>query len=101
MQPPLPATLPAPFTDAHLPLPDRRVGKVRVSYGLPDNERLFITTDRLSAFDRVVAAAGSEVHPDESNIRGTNRSLEDLRKDADAVVQMCKRICDALASAAE
>ncbi|CAB4893487.1 unannotated protein [freshwater metagenome] len=56
MQPPLPATLPAPFTDAHLPLPDRRVGKVRVSYGLPDNERLFITTDRLSAFDRVVAA---------------------------------------------
>ncbi len=37
-----------------LPLPDRREGKVRVSYQLPDNQRLFITTDRLSAFDRVL-----------------------------------------------
>jgi phosphoribosylaminoimidazole-succinocarboxamide synthase len=37
-----------------LPLPDRRDGKVRVSYALPDNRRLFITTDRLSAFDRVL-----------------------------------------------
>ncbi|HEY4333229.1 MAG TPA: phosphoribosylaminoimidazolesuccinocarboxamide synthase [Ilumatobacteraceae bacterium] len=47
---------PAPFTDIELDLPDRRVGKVRVSYALPDDERLFITTDRLSAFDRIVAA---------------------------------------------
>src|ERR1700741_664325 len=47
---------PAPFTDIHLDLPDRRVGKVRVSYELPDDERLFVTTDRLSAFDRIVAA---------------------------------------------
>ena len=45
-----------PFTDVTLPLEDRRVGKVRVSYALPDHERLLITTDRLSAFDRVVAA---------------------------------------------
>lgn len=50
------STLPAPFTDVHLDLPDRRVGKVRVSYALADDERLFVTTDRLSAFDRVVAA---------------------------------------------
>ena len=48
-----------PFVDIDLPLPDRRDGKVRVSYGLPDDEvggrRLFVTTDRLSAFDRVIA----------------------------------------------
>ena len=48
--------LPTPFTDIDLDLADRRVGKVRISYALPDHERLFITTDRLSAFDRVVAA---------------------------------------------
>jgi phosphoribosylaminoimidazole-succinocarboxamide synthase len=35
--------------------PDRREGKVRVSYALPGRRRLFVTTDRLSAFDRVVA----------------------------------------------
>lgn len=51
---------PQPFLDIHLPLPDRRSGKVRVSYRLPDGpdgegRRLFITTDRLSAFDRVIA----------------------------------------------
>jgi phosphoribosylaminoimidazole-succinocarboxamide synthase len=39
-----------------LPLPDRKVGKVRVAYALPKNQRLFITTDRLSAFDQIVAA---------------------------------------------
>lgn len=48
--------LPEPFTDIALDLPDRRVGKVRVSYQLPEEERLFVTTDRLSAFDRIVAA---------------------------------------------
>ncbi len=52
--PTLPATRPAPFTDVHLDLPDRRVGKVRVSYALADHQRLFITTDRLSAFDRII-----------------------------------------------
>jgi phosphoribosylaminoimidazole-succinocarboxamide synthase len=44
-----------PFTEIDLPLPDPRVGKVRVSYALPGNRRLFVTTDRLSAFDRVIA----------------------------------------------
>jgi phosphoribosylaminoimidazole-succinocarboxamide synthase len=43
-----------PFTDIHLPLPDERTGKVRVSYALPGDRRLFITTDRLSAFDRII-----------------------------------------------
>lgn len=44
------------LTDIELPLPNRRVGKVRISYDLPEAQRLFITTDRLSAFDRLVAA---------------------------------------------
>ena len=44
-----------PCTDISLPLPGRTVGKVRVAYALPNNERLFITTDRLSAFDQIVA----------------------------------------------
>lgn len=43
------------FTDLDLPLPGRVAGKVRVSYALPDDRRLFITTDRLSAFDRHIA----------------------------------------------
>jgi phosphoribosylaminoimidazole-succinocarboxamide synthase len=48
------------FCDIHLPLEDRREGKVRVSYriapaadGTP--RRLFVTTDRVSAFDRIIA----------------------------------------------
>lgn len=40
--------------DIALPLPDRRTGKVRVSYEWSPTERLFVTTDRLSAFDRVI-----------------------------------------------
>ena len=48
-----------PFLDVDLPLPDRRDGKVRISYALPadahGDRRLFVTTDRLSAFDRVIA----------------------------------------------
>ncbi len=44
-----------PFVDVDLPLPDRRVGKVRVSYALGDQHRLFVTTDRLSAFDRIIS----------------------------------------------
>lgn len=47
--------LPDPFVEVDLPLPGRRVGKVRVSYDLPGGRRLFVTTDRLSAFDRIVA----------------------------------------------
>jgi phosphoribosylaminoimidazole-succinocarboxamide synthase len=47
--------LPDPLLDIELPLPDARVGKVRVSYSLPGHRRLFVTTDRLSAFDRIIA----------------------------------------------
>lgn len=52
--------VPEPFTHLDLPLPDRREGKVRISWALgpvaggPDR-RLIVTTDRLSVFDRVVA----------------------------------------------
>jgi phosphoribosylaminoimidazole-succinocarboxamide synthase len=42
--------------DIDLPLGDRRDGKVRVSFALPDGNRLFVTTDRLSAFDRIIAS---------------------------------------------
>jgi len=44
-----------PFLDIDLALDDRRDGKVRISYAYPHGQRLFITTDRLSAFDRVIA----------------------------------------------
>jgi phosphoribosylaminoimidazole-succinocarboxamide synthase len=47
------------FTALDLPLADRREGKVRISWALPRDaggeRRLFVTTDRLSAFDRVLA----------------------------------------------
>lgn len=49
---------PTPLTDIDLPLGDRREGKVRVSYALGGDrqgQRLFVTTDRLSAFDRIIA----------------------------------------------
>lgn len=53
-------TAPEPFTRLDLPLPDRREGKVRISWALDPLEggperRLLVTTDRLSVFDRVVA----------------------------------------------
>jgi len=44
-----------PFTEIDLPLPDRRDGKVRTSWAIGDDRRLIVTTDRLSAFDRVLA----------------------------------------------
>jgi phosphoribosylaminoimidazole-succinocarboxamide synthase len=44
-----------PFTDVDLPLPDRRDGKVRTSWACGEDRRLIVTTDRLSAFDRVLA----------------------------------------------
>lgn len=44
-----------PFTEIDLPLPDRRDGKVRSSWACGDGRRLLVTTDRLSAFDRVLA----------------------------------------------
>ena len=43
------------LADINLDLPNRREGKVRISYGLVGGKRLFITTDRLSAFDQLVA----------------------------------------------
>jgi phosphoribosylaminoimidazole-succinocarboxamide synthase len=48
----------SPFVDIELPLADRREGKVRVSYRLEGAvpASLFVTTDRLSAFDRNIAA---------------------------------------------
>ncbi|HWL43163.1 MAG TPA: phosphoribosylaminoimidazolesuccinocarboxamide synthase [Ilumatobacter sp.] len=44
-----------PFVEVDVTLPDRRDGKVRSSWALPDHRRLIVTTDRLSAFDRVLA----------------------------------------------
>lgn len=44
-----------PLRDLQLDLPDRREGKVRISWALSQHRRLIVTTDRLSAFDRVVA----------------------------------------------
>ncbi len=46
-------SMPEPFMDVDLDLPGRRDGKVRVSYEFGEH-RLFVTTDRLSAFDRVI-----------------------------------------------
>jgi phosphoribosylaminoimidazole-succinocarboxamide synthase len=51
-----PDLLNSALIETHLPLPGRQTGKVRDWYGLPDGRRLIVTTDRLSAFDRVLAA---------------------------------------------
>ncbi len=44
------------FDQTDLPLPGKQSGKVRDWYPYAEAERLIITTDRLSAFDRVLAA---------------------------------------------
>lgn len=44
-----------PFIEIDLPLPDRSDGKVRASWPCGPDRRLIVTTDRLSAFDRVLA----------------------------------------------
>lgn len=49
------ALLPQALADTQLPLPGKRQGKVRDSYALPGGRRLLVTTDRLSAFDRILA----------------------------------------------
>lgn len=49
------ALLPRAFDDTDLPLPGKGAGKVREWYRLPGGRRLIVTTDRLSAFDRVLA----------------------------------------------
>jgi len=46
--------LPLTLTETHLPLDQRLQGKVRDAYPLPGGQRLLITTDRLSAFDRIL-----------------------------------------------
>ena len=47
--------LPQALDATTLPLPGRTSGKVRDWYDLPDGKRLLVTTDRLSAFDRILA----------------------------------------------
>ena len=47
--------IPQALGDTNLPLPGKQSGKVRDWYDLSDETRLIITTDRLSAFDRVLA----------------------------------------------
>lgn len=42
------------FTKCDLPLGKVQRGKVRDSYVLPTTQRLLVTTDRLSAFDRII-----------------------------------------------
>lgn len=48
--------LPNALKETNLPLPNKTSGKVRDWYDLPDGKRLIVTTDRLSAFDRILAA---------------------------------------------
>jgi phosphoribosylaminoimidazole-succinocarboxamide synthase len=47
--------LPLALEETHLPLPGRQAGKVRDWYELQHGHRLLVTTDRLSAFDRILA----------------------------------------------
>lgn len=46
--------LPQAFSETYLPLTGKHQGKVRDSYALNEHRRLLITTDRLSAFDKVL-----------------------------------------------
>ncbi|MFH1375243.1 MAG: phosphoribosylaminoimidazolesuccinocarboxamide synthase [Patescibacteria group bacterium] len=49
--------IPNVLTEAHFPeLPNYYKGKVRENYDLPDGKRILISTDRQSAFDKVLAA---------------------------------------------
>ncbi len=47
--------IPEALDETNLPLSGRQSGKVRDWYDLPSGQRLIVTTDRLSAFDRVLA----------------------------------------------
>jgi phosphoribosylaminoimidazole-succinocarboxamide synthase len=47
--------LPNALDETDLPLSGREQGKVRDWYDLPNGRRLIVTTDRLSAFDRILA----------------------------------------------
>lgn len=45
------------LSEAHIPeLPNPYYGKVRDCYDLPDGRRILISSDRISAFDRILAA---------------------------------------------
>jgi len=48
------AALPLALGDTNLPLAGKRSGKVRDWYPLGEGRRLIVTTDRLSAFDRIL-----------------------------------------------
>ncbi len=47
--------IPHALNETNLPLSGKQSGKVRDWYDLADGQRLIVTTDRLSAFDRVLA----------------------------------------------
>ena len=47
--------LPQAFGESNLALAGKFAGKVRDGYPLPNRQRLLVTTDRLSAFDRILA----------------------------------------------
>ena len=47
--------IPQALYETNLPLTGKQSGKVRDWYDLPDGQRLIVTTDRLSAFDRILA----------------------------------------------
>ena len=47
--------IPQALDETNLPLAGKQSGKVRDWYDLPDKQRLIVTTDRLSAFDRILA----------------------------------------------
>ncbi len=49
------ALLPLGLKQTNLPLANKRAGKVRDAYPLDDEKILLVTTDRLSAFDRILA----------------------------------------------
>ena len=48
--------LPRALEETNLPLPNKTSGKVRDWYDLSNGRRLIVTTDRLSAFDRILSA---------------------------------------------
>jgi len=48
--------IPSALNETNLPLANRQSGKVRDWYDLPDGNRLIVTTDRLSAFDIILAS---------------------------------------------
>ncbi len=48
--------LPNALKETNLPLPNKTSGKVRDWYDLPNGKRLIVTTDRLSAFDILLAS---------------------------------------------